>query len=84
MLCLEYPHTFTSQLKGQTVVEHDRAEFEIDVEAEDAEVVWYRDGKRIIPEQVKVFSKSLWSNTWRPRMLRWSGTETESGLFRNR
>jgi hypothetical protein len=33
------------------------------VEAEDAEVVWYRDGKRIVPEQVKVFSKSLWSNT---------------------
>ena len=50
---LEYPHTFTSQLKGQTVVEHDRAEFEIDVEAEDAEVTWYRDGKKIIPEQVR-------------------------------
>jgi hypothetical protein len=33
------------------VVEHDRAEFQIDVEADDAEVVWYRDGKRILPEQ---------------------------------
>ena len=32
----EYPHTFTSQLKGQNVVEHDRCEFEIDVEAPDA------------------------------------------------
>ena len=36
----EYPHTFTSQLKGQNVVEHDRCEFEIDVEADDADVSW--------------------------------------------
>ena len=42
----EYPHSFTSQLKGQSVVEHDRCEFEIDVEAEDAEISWYRDGKK--------------------------------------
>ena len=51
-MCSEYPHTFTSKLKGQTVVEHDRAEFEIDVEAADAEVTWYRDGRKINPEQV--------------------------------
>ena len=34
----EYPHKFTSKLKGQKVIEHDRCEFEIDVEADDAEV----------------------------------------------
>ena len=50
----EYPHTFTSQLKGQSVVEHDRCEFEIDVEADDAEVSWYRDGKKISPEDGRV------------------------------
>ena len=50
----EYPHTFTSQLKGQSVVEHDRCEFEIDVEADDAEVSWYRDGKKINPEDGRV------------------------------
>ena len=51
---LEYPHTFTSKLKGQNVVEHDRCEFEIDVEAEDAEVSWYRDGKKINIEDGRV------------------------------
>ena len=50
----EYPHTFTSQLKGQNVVEHDRCEFEIDVEADDAEVSWFRDGKKINPEDGRV------------------------------
>ena len=50
----EYPHTFTSHLKGQSVVEHDRCEFEIDVEADDAEVSWYRDGKKINPEDGRV------------------------------
>ena len=50
----EYPHSFTSQLKGQSVVEHDRCEFEIDVEAEDAEISWYRDGKKINPEDGRV------------------------------
>ncbi|XP_023324296.1 twitchin isoform X2 [Eurytemora carolleeae] len=47
----EYPHTFTSKLKGQTAVEHDRVEFEIDVEATDAEVTWFRNGKKITPDQ---------------------------------
>ena len=50
----EYPHTFTSKLKGQNVVEHDRCEFEIDVEADDAEVSWYRDGKKINVEDGRV------------------------------
>ena len=50
----EYPHSFTSQLKGQNVVEHDRCEFEIDVEADDAEVSWFRDGKKINPEDGRV------------------------------
>ena len=43
----EYPHTFTSQLKGQDVQETDEATFEIDCEAEDAEVTWYQNGKPI-------------------------------------
>lgn len=50
----EYRHTFTSKLKGQNVVEHDRCEFEIDCEADDAEVSWYRDGKKITPEDGRV------------------------------
>ena len=45
--CAEYPHTFTSSLKGQDVVENDRCEFEIDVEADDAEVIWYHNGEII-------------------------------------
>ena len=44
---LEYPHKFTSKLKGQSVVEHDKCEFEIDVEAEDADVTWCLNGKPI-------------------------------------
>lgn len=47
----EYPHSFTSKLTGQSVVEHDRAEFSIEVEASDAEVIWYKNGKKINPEQ---------------------------------
>jgi len=50
----EYPHTFTSKLKGQNVVEHDRCEFEIGVEADDADVSWYRDGKKINLEDGRV------------------------------
>ena len=44
---LEYPHKFTSKLKGQSVVEHDKCEFEIDVEASDADVTWCHNGKPI-------------------------------------
>ncbi len=43
-------------------MEHDRAEFNIDVEAEDADVTWYRDGKKIIPEQVGIRGSS--QNRW--------------------
>ena len=60
---LEYPHTFTSQLKGQTAVEHDHVEFEIGVEATDAEVSWYRDGKKINPEQVHRLSIFAYEKT---------------------
>ena len=38
----EYPHKFTGKLKGKSVVEHQEAFFEIDVEAEDAEVSWFQ------------------------------------------
>ena len=51
----EYPHKFSSKLKGQKVVEHDRCEFEIDVEAQDAEVFWYHNGQRIHPDDKRVF-----------------------------
>jgi hypothetical protein len=51
---LEYPHTFTSQLKGQNVVENDECAFEIDVEAEDAEVTWYHNGKLISADDSRV------------------------------
>ena len=43
----EYPHTFTNKLKGQDCLETDEAAFEIDTEAEDAEVTWYQNGKPI-------------------------------------
>ena len=46
-LLSEYPHKFTSKLKGQSVIEHDKCEFEIDVEASDAEVTWCHNGKPI-------------------------------------
>ena len=36
------------------MVEHDRCEFEIDCEADDAEVSWYRDGKKINPDDGRV------------------------------
>jgi len=35
-------------------VEHDRCEFEIDCEADDANVSWYRDGKKINPDEGRV------------------------------
>ena len=44
---IEYPHTFTSNLSSQNAVEKDRCEFEIDVEAEDADVTWYQNGQPI-------------------------------------
>ena len=50
----EFPHKFSGKLKGQTVVEHDKCEFEIDVEAEDASVIWYQNGQRIYPDEKRI------------------------------
>ena len=36
------------------MVEHDECVFDIDVEAEDAEVTWYHDGKKISPDDKRV------------------------------
>ena len=60
---LEYPHKFTSKLKGQSVVEHDKCEFEIDVEAEDAEVTWCLNGKPIQADGERYFLVLLESYT---------------------
>ena len=50
----EYPHTFTSKLKGKNVVEHDSVEFSISTEADDAEVTWYSGNKKIVPDGTRV------------------------------
>ena len=52
---LEYPHTFTSELLGQDVVENDNCEFEIDVEAEYADVTWCLNGKPIQADGERYF-----------------------------
>lgn len=56
MLCHvpEHPDKFTSKLKSKSVVEHQEAAFEIDVEVEDADVTWYQNGKRINPDDKRV------------------------------
>ncbi|XP_071750036.1 twitchin isoform X1 [Lepeophtheirus salmonis] len=46
----EYPHKFTSKLKSSNVVEGEDATFEIDVEADDADVSWFHNGKKIFPD----------------------------------
>ncbi len=46
----EFPHKFTSELKSKDCVEDDHVVFAIDVEEEDAEVEWFKDGVPIIPD----------------------------------
>ena len=46
----EYPHKFTSKLKSQSTVEHQKVEFEVTVEAEDADVSWFIGGKKVNPD----------------------------------
>ena len=50
----EYPHTFTSKLTDKNAVEKDTVEFEINTEAEDAEVKWYFGNKVIVPDDDKI------------------------------
>merc|ERR1711981_1353311 len=50
----EFPHKFASQLTGKDCVEDDKVEFKIDVEEDDAEVKWFKDGVEIIPDGKRV------------------------------
>ena len=50
----EFPHKFSSQLEGKDCVEGDKCEFKINVEEDDAEVKWYKDGVEIIPDGKRI------------------------------
>lgn len=62
----EYPHKFTSELIGQDVVENDQCAFEIEVEAEDAQVEWYHEGKLISADDPRF---SIISNGKKRRLI---------------
>ncbi|QQP35500.1 Uncharacterized protein FKW44_023747, partial [Caligus rogercresseyi] len=49
-----FPHKFTSELKGKNVIEDDQAVFQIDVENDDAEVTWLKDGVPIVPDGKRI------------------------------
>ena len=49
-----YPHKFVGKLKSKSVVEHQEVSFELEVEAEDAEVAWYQNGQKIKPDDKRV------------------------------
>ena len=46
----EYPHKFTNSLQGKNVVEDDKVEFKLEVEDDEADVKWFKDGVEIIPD----------------------------------
>ena len=49
---LEYPHKFVQKLDAiTTVTEDDRVTFEVEVEGEDAQVVWFHDNTQFQPER---------------------------------
>merc|ERR1719220_3303683 len=50
----EFPHKFASQLEGKDCVEDDKVEFKIDVDEDDAEVKWFKDGVEIIPDGKRI------------------------------
>ena len=43
-------HKFTSDLTSVDCVEDDKCQFKIEVEEDDAEVKWFKDGVEIIPD----------------------------------
>jgi len=47
-------HKFTSELKSVDCVEDDKCEFKINVEEDDAEVKWFKDGVEIIPDGKRI------------------------------
>lgn len=50
----DFQHKFTSELKSKDCVEDDHVMFSIDVEEDDAEVKWFKDGVEIIPDGKRV------------------------------
>ena len=50
----EYPYKFTSELTGKDVVEDDHVEFKIELDEEDGDVKWYKDGVEIIPDGKRI------------------------------
>jgi len=50
----EYPYKFTTELTGKDVVEDDHVEFKIEVDEEDGEVKWFKDGVEIIPDGKRI------------------------------
>ena len=52
-------HRFTSELKSKDCVEDDHVVFSIDVEEDDAEVEWFKDGVPIIPDGKRYGRRAL-------------------------
>ena len=50
----EYPYKFTSELTGKDVVEDDHVEFKIELDEEDGDVKWFKDGVEIIPDGKRI------------------------------
>lgn len=50
----EYPYKFASGLTGKDCVEDEKCEFKIEVEDDDAEVKWFKDGVEIIPDGKRI------------------------------
>ena len=50
----EYPYKFTSELTGKDVVEDDHVEFKIELDEEDGDVKWFKDGVEIVPDGKRV------------------------------
>ena len=49
----EYPYKFTSELTGKDVVEDDHVEFKIELDEEDGDVKWYKDGVELKGSDVR-------------------------------
>lgn len=50
----EFPHKFTNKLESQNCVEDDKVEFKLEVEEDDADVKWFKDGVEIIPDGKRI------------------------------
>ena len=54
----EYPYKFTSELTGKDVVEDDHVEFKIELDEEDGDVKWFKDGQEIQDSESNMFQLS--------------------------